>query len=225
MTAVEALIRWHHPERGYVRPDLFIPFCEQTGFIRQITPWVVTEAMNAAKRWQQTGVDLVVAVNLSTLDLDNPALEAHLRAELQRTGIAPSRICLEITESALMSDPDSAQAYLERLRSMGFKLAIDDYGTGQASLAYVRDLPVQELKIDRSFITHVDSEPRTAAIVRSTLKLCQELGISQVAEGVETKEELNWLRQENCSMIQGYLISKPLVEADLLELVTQARVS
>ena len=225
VTAVEALIRWHHPERGYVRPDLFIPFCEQTGFIRQITPWVVTEAMNAAKRWQQTGVDLVVAVNLSTLDLDNPALEAHLRAELQRTGIAPGSICLEVTESALMSDPDSAQAYLERLRSMGFKLAIDDYGTGQASLAYVRDLPVQELKIDRSFITHVDSEPRTAAIVRSTLKLCQELGISQVAEGVETKEELNWLRQENCSMIQGFLISKPLAEADLLEMVTQARAS
>lgn len=225
ITAVEALIRWHHPDRGYVRPDLFIPFCEQTGFIRKITPWVVTEAMNAAKRWQQAGMDLVVAINLSTLDLDNPALESHLRNELQRTGIAPASLCLEVTESALISDPDSAQAYLQRLRAMGFKLAIDDYGSGQASLAYVRDLPVQELKIDRSFITQVDSQPRNAAIVRSTLKLCQELGISQVAEGVETKEELNWLRQENCSLIQGYLISKPLSEADLLNVVKQARAS
>lgn len=219
ITAVEALIRWHHPERGYVRPDLFIPFCEQTGFIRKITPWVVSEAMNSVKRWQQAGVDLDVAVNLSTLDLDNPALEAHLSNELQRTGISSDQICLEVTESALMSDQDSAQACLNRLRAMGFKLAIDDYGTGQASLAYVRDLPVQELKIDRSFVSNVDSDPRTAAIVRSTIQLCQELGISQVAEGVETKEELDWLRRANCSLIQGYLISKPLTESDLLEMV------
>lgn len=221
ITAVEALIRWHHPERGYIRPDLFIPFCEQTGFIRKITPWVVTAAINTAVRWQQSGLDLVIAINLSTLDLDSPALESHLQNEIHRSGLAPDRICLEVTESALMTDPESAKAYLHRLRAQGFKLAIDDYGTGQASLAYVRDLPVQELKIDRSFITDVDNQPRTAAIVRSTLTLCQELGITQVAEGVETKEELNWLRSQNCSVIQGYLISKPLAEQELLTLVAQ----
>lgn len=225
ITGVEALIRWIHPERGFIPPDQFIPFCEQTGFIRQITPWVIGEAVATASRWQQQGIDLVVAVNLSTLDLDNPALEAHLQEALTQSNLAPEKLCLEVTESALMSDPDSGLACLERLRALGLKLAIDDYGTGSASLAYVRDLPVQELKIDRSFITNVHVEPRNAAIVRSTLKLCQELGISQVAEGVETKEELDWLREQKCSLIQGYLISKPLEEMALVEILQRQRVS
>jgi len=221
ITGVEALIRWTHPERGMIPPDGFIPFCEQTGFIRQITPWVITEAAAAASRWRQQGLDLVVAVNLSTLDLDNPALEEHLKRTLREYQLPPEKLCLEVTESALMSDPEAGKECLERLRELGLKLAIDDYGTGQASLAYVRDLPVQELKIDRSFVTEVHNNPRTAAIVRSTLTLCQELGISQVAEGVENREELLWLMQNNCSLIQGYFISKPLPERELVELVSK----
>lgn len=217
ITGVEALIRWIHPERGFIPPDQFIPFCEQTGFIRHITPWVIGEAVAAASRWQEQGIDLVVAVNLSTLDLDNPALESHLQQVLAQSQLSAANLCLEVTESALMSDPESGLECLHRLRALGLKLAIDDYGTGSASLAYVRDLPVQELKIDRSFITNLHMEPRNAAIVRSTLKLCQELGISQVAEGVETKEELDWLTEQKCSLIQGYLISKPLEEHALLE--------
>jgi len=222
ITGVEALIRWIHPEKGFIPPDAFIPFCEQTGFIRQITPWVITEAVAAASRWRLSGQDLVVAVNLSTLDLDNPLLEGHLQRTLRAFNLPAERLCLEVTESALMSDPEAGRDCLERLRALGVKLAIDDYGTGQASLAYVRDLPVQELKIDRSFITEVHNTPRTAAIVRSTLSLCQELGIAQVAEGVERKEELIWLQQNNCSLIQGYFISKPLPEEELTDLILNA---
>jgi len=223
ITGVEALIRWIHPQRGFISPDLFIPFCEQTGFIRQVTPWVINEAAAAASRWQASGADLVVSINLSTLDLDNPALESHLQQALTRFNLPAEKLCLEVTESALMSDPTAGRACLERLRSMGFKLSIDDYGTGLASLAYVRDLPVQELKIDRSFITDLHREPRNAAIVRSTLQLCQELGISQVAEGVETQEELDWLVEQQCSLIQGYLISKPIDEKTLLTMLESAR--
>lgn len=224
ITGVEALIRWKHPERGMVPPDAFIPFCEQTGFIRQITPWVIQEASAAASRWRQQGLDLVVAVNLSTLDLDNPALEGHLKQTLKEYQLPADKLCLEVTESALMSDPEAGKETLERLRELGLKLAIDDYGTGQASLAYVRDLPVQELKIDRSFVTEVHRNPRTAAIVRSTLTLCQELGISQVAEGVENREELLWLKENHCSLIQGYFISKPLPEAELVDLVVNTNI-
>lgn len=220
ITGVEALVRWVHPTRGFIAPDNFIPFAEQTGFIRKLTPWVLATAIAATARWYSKGYKLVVAVNLSTLDLDNPELVSEIESMLTKANLPPEYICLEVTESALMIDPDAGRICLERLRALGLKLAIDDYGTGQASLAYVRDLPVQELKIDRSFITNIHKHKRNAAIVRSTLQLCQELGITQVAEGVELKEELDWLEQAQCSLIQGYYISRPVDEAQIDELVT-----
>lgn len=219
ITGVEALIRWIHPSRGFIAPDKFIPFCEQTGFIRQLTPWVLKTAIEAAARWREQGIDLVVAVNLSTLDLDNPELASEVKKLLETASLPAHYICLEVTESALMLDPEAGHACLDSLGDLGLKLAIDDYGTGQASLAYVRDLPVQELKIDRSFITDLHIKSRNAAIVRSTLNLCQELGITQVAEGVEIKEELEWLEQAGCSLIQGYFISRPVDEAEIAPLL------
>jgi len=219
ITGVEALIRWIHPSRGFIAPDNFIPFCEQTGFIRQLTPWVMKTAIEAAARWRAQGIDLVVAVNLSTLDLDNPELASEIKKLLETASLPAHYICLEVTESALMLDPQAGQECLDRLGDLGLKLAIDDYGTGQASLAYVRDLPVQELKIDRSFITDLHIKSRNAAIVRSTLQLCRELGITQVAEGVEIKEELEWLEKAGCSLIQGYFISRPVDEADIAPLL------
>jgi diguanylate cyclase (GGDEF)-like protein len=210
VNACEALLRWRHPERGMIAPGRFIPFAEQTGFIREITPWVLDEAIRQLAAWQQDGLDIVVSANLSTLDLLDPGLPLYVDALLKRHGVAAHRLCLEITESALMDDPALALAHLGELAALGIKLSIDDYGVGQASLAYLKILPVNELKLDRSFITAIDSEPRNAAIVQSTIMLSHALGLSVVAEGVETEAELAWLRAHGCDVAQGYLVSRPL---------------
>jgi len=210
VNACEALLRWRHPERGMIAPGRFIPFAEQTGFIREITPWVLDEAIRQLAAWQRDGLDIVVSANLSTLDLLDPGLPLYVGALLERHGVAADRLCLEITESALMDDPALALAHLGELAALGIKLSIDDYGVGQASLAYLKILPVNELKLDRSFITAIDREPRNAAIVQSTIMLSHALGLSVVAEGVETEAELAWLRAHGCDVAQGYLVSRPL---------------
>lgn len=210
ITGVEALLRWNHPQRGLIAPDLFIPFAEQTGFIREITPWVIHEAIGHAVGWWRDGIDLVVSVNLSTLDLLNPLLVHRVNLLLEQTGLPAKLLCLEITESALMDDPELAHAHLNAFAEQGVKLSIDDYGAGHASLAYVKTLPVNELKIDRAFVTRVDQLHKNAAIVRSTLLLCRELGLSVVAEGVETTSELAWLKANHCDQAQGYGISRPM---------------
>jgi diguanylate cyclase (GGDEF)-like protein len=210
VNACEALLRWRHPERGMIAPGRFIPFAEQTGFIREITPWVLDEAIRQLAAWQRDGLDIVVSANLSTLDLLDPGLPLYVDALLKRHGVAAHRLCLEITESALMDDPALALAHLGELAALGIKLSIDDYGVGQASLAYLKILPVNELKLDRSFVTDIDKEPRNAAIVQSTIMLSHALGLSVVAEGVETEAELAWLRAHGCDVAQGYLVSRPL---------------
>jgi diguanylate cyclase (GGDEF)-like protein len=210
VNACEALLRWRHPERGMIAPARFIPFAEQTGFIREITPWVLGEAIRQLAAWRQDGLDIAVSANLSALDLLDPGLPLYVGALLERHGVAAGRLCLEITESALMDDPALALAHLGELAALGIKLSIDDYGVGQASLAYLKILPVNELKLDRSFITAIDCEPRNAAIVQSTIMLSHALGLSVVAEGVETEAELAWLRAHGCDVAQGYLISRPL---------------
>jgi EAL domain-containing protein (putative c-di-GMP-specific phosphodiesterase class I) len=193
-----------------IAPGRFIPFAEQTGFIREITPWVLDEAIRQLAAWQRDGLDIVVSANLSTLDLLDPGLPLYVDALLKRHGVAAHRLCLEITESALMDDPALALAHLGELAALGIKLSIDDYGVGQASLAYLKILPVNELKLDRSFVTDIDKEPRNAAIVQSTIMLSHALGLSVVAEGVETEAELAWLRAHGCDVAQGYLVSRPL---------------
>jgi diguanylate cyclase (GGDEF)-like protein len=210
----EALLRWQHPERGLVPPGRFIPFAERTGFIREITPWLLGEVTRQAAAWRADGLDLVLSANLSARDLLDPGLVARVRDLVTAHALPPAALCLEITESALMEDPALAQAHLAELAAFGVKLSIDDYGAGQASLAYLKSLPVHELKIDQSFIHSLGSSPKDAAIVRSTIALGHALGLSVVAEGIETEADLEWLRASGCDIGQGYVIARPLAAAD-----------
>lgn len=215
----EALIRWRHPDKGMIPPLRFIPFAEQTGFIREITPWVLRQVIAHAAQWQRLGMAVVASVNLSTRDLLNQDLVTEIQCLLKQSGLPANQLCLEITESALMDEPELALKHLDELSALGLKLSIDDYGTGQASLAYVKTLPVNELKIDRTFVTGIDATPKNAAIVRSTILLCKELGLSVVAEGAETAAELNWLANNACDAVQGYGVAKPMPLADFLHWV------
>lgn len=215
IVAAEALLRWRHPERGMVAPARFIPFAEQTGFIREITPWVLDSAVRKAAAWQAAGLELAVSANLSALDLLAPGLPAHVRGLLERHGLPAGRLCLEITESALMDDPAMALAHLDQLAALGIKLSIDDYGVGQASLAYLKTLPVDELKLDRSFVTAIAESPRNGAIVASTIMLAHALGLTVVAEGVETEAEQRWLAAHGCDVGQGYGIARPMPAPEL----------
>ena len=211
--AAEALVRWQHPARGLVAPVQFIPFAEQTGFIRHITLWVFEEAARQQAALARLGVRRV-SVNLSTRDLLDPELPDKLDALLARHQAAAQGFCLEITESATMDDPERAEATLNRLAGRGFRLSIDDFGTGYSSLAYLRRLPVNELKIDKGFVMSMEREAGDAKIVRSTIDLAHNLGLSVVAEGVENAAILEQLRQLQCDEAQGYHLSKPLPLAD-----------
>ncbi len=215
VTEVEALLRWQHPQRGLVLPEHFIPFAEQTGFIRELTPWVLEAAVAQVAHWRRIGIHLVPAVNLSALDILNPKLIDHLRRLVEQHGLAAKALCVEITESALMEDPELALTHLNELAKLGLKLAIDDYGVGRASLAYLQTLPVHELKIDGSFIRAVAETPKNAAIVKSTIMLCHALGLHVVGEGAETADDLAWLRANECDVAQGYGIAKPMPAEEL----------
>jgi diguanylate cyclase (GGDEF)-like protein len=215
IVAAEALLRWQHPERGMIAPARFIPFAEQTGFIREITPWLLEAVIRQIALWQAAGLDFAVSANLSALDLLDTGLSTRVAALLERYGVPAGRLCLEITESALMDDPSLALEHLCQLAALGIKLSIDDYGVGQASLAYLKSLPVNELKLDRSFVTSIDESPRNAAIVESTIMLSHALGLSVVAEGVETPAELRWLAEHGCDVAQGYYISRPVPAQEL----------
>jgi diguanylate cyclase (GGDEF)-like protein len=210
ISAVEALIRWEHPTRGLVSPALFIPFAEQTGYIKLLTRWVLREAVRQCGEWAREGLRLTVSVNISARDLMNRELPEQVSALLDEHGVAPSLLCLEITESGFMEDPAHAQRVLDRLSELGVKLSIDDYGTGYSSLSYIMRLPVQELKIDRSFISRMASDPEIATIVRSTIDLGHNLNLKVVAEGVEDLEAWNMLRVLGCDDAQGFFMSKPL---------------
>ncbi|MCZ8092347.1 MAG: EAL domain-containing protein, partial [Acidovorax sp.] len=214
--AAEALVRWQHPQRGLVPPMEFIPFAEQTGFVRQLTLWVFEEAARFLAQVHARGNVLRVSVNLSTRDLLDPELSLRLGAILARHGVAASSFCLEITESAIMDDPQRAEAMLNRLSEQGFKLSIDDFGTGYSSLAYLKRLPVDELKIDKSFVMGMEAGEDDAMIVRSTIDLAHNLGLTVVAEGVETAAILERLRALACDEAQGYHISRPVPAQDFL---------
>lgn len=210
LVGAEALLRWQHPERGLVPPGEFIPFAEQTGFIRELTWWVMEQVVSQWAALQTPGQPRVVAVNLSTRDLMDAEFPARLRELLARHAVPTHGVCLEITESAIMDDPQRAQHTLQALSDAGFKLSIDDFGTGYSSLAYLKRLPVDELKIDKSFVMGMTADPNDAKIVRSTVELAHNLGLSVVAEGVEDEAVLAALRQLHCDVGQGYFWSKPV---------------
>lgn len=214
--AAEALVRWQHPQRGLVPPMQFIPFAEQTGFVRQLTLWMFEEVARLLADPRTQGLALRVSVNLSTRDLLDPELSTRLADILVRHGVPASAFCLEITESAIMDDPQRAEAMLNRLSEQGFKLSIDDFGTGYSSLAYLKRLPVHELKIDKSFVMGMETGEDDAMIVRSTIDLAHNLGLTVVAEGVETAAILERLRILACDEAQGYHIARPLPVDDFL---------
>ncbi len=217
VNAVEALIRWEHPTRGLVPPVQFIPFAEHTGYIKLLTRWVIREAVRQCGEWLRDGLTLQVSVNISARDLMNrelPDLVAELLAEHD---VTPGLLCLEITESGFMEDPAHAQKVLDRLAELGVKLSIDDYGTGYSSLSYIMKLPVQELKIDQSFISRMATNPEISTIVRSTIDLGHNLGLQVVAEGVEDVAVWNMLRSLGCDDAQGYFMSRPLNARALTE--------
>jgi diguanylate cyclase (GGDEF)-like protein len=211
VTGAEALVRWNHPRRGMVPPMEFIPFAEQTGFVRQITGWMLAEASRLWGGLQEPGHEpLRLSVNLSTRDLMDPELALRLPGLLARHGTPTRGLCLEITESAIMDDPKRAENTLNRLAEQGFSLSIDDFGTGYSSLAYLKRLPVNELKIDKSFVLGMQTDSNDATIVRSTIELAHNLGLSVVAEGVETELLYQRLGLLACDEAQGYFMTRPL---------------
>ena len=212
----EALLRWKHPKRGMVSPDRFIPFAEQSGFIKQLTLWAVEECAKAWLTLQLGGLDIPLSVNLSTRDLIDKDLPVKLRDAVERQGALPQALVLEITESATMDDPESAHRTLCELHEMGFKLSIDDFGTGYSSLAYLKNLPVDELKIDRSFVMNMETDLSDAKIVRSTIDLAHNLGLKVVAEGLESPKAWKLLAGLHCDQAQGYLVSRPIPAEDFL---------
>ncbi len=215
VVAVEALLRWQHPERGLVAPIEFIPFAEQTGYIQQLTHWVIRKALLDMGAWAAREISLRLSLNVSTRDLIDNALPDMVAQSLTQHRVAAERLCLEITESALMEDPQRAHETLKRLHGLGVRISIDDYGTGYSSLAYIKKLAVDELKIDRSFIHGVAHDEQNLAIVRSTVELGHNLGLSVVAEGVETEQELKLLLQFGCDEAQGYFFAKPMQREQL----------
>jgi diguanylate cyclase (GGDEF)-like protein len=212
---VEALVRWQHPKRGLVPPSDFVPLAEQTGYIRTITQWVLGRAVAQCAEWRNRGLPMNVSVNISARDLIDSDLPVRLKAMLEREGCAAQWLSLEITENAIVGEPGHALKNLERLHALGCKLAVDDYGTGYSSLAYLRRLPLDELKIDKSFIMGMAEDASDALIVRSTIELAHKLGLAVVASGVEDDVTLAQLRELGCDSVQGFLLSRPLAADDI----------
>jgi diguanylate cyclase (GGDEF)-like protein len=213
--SVETLLRWQHPVRGLIPPDDFIPFAEQTGAIKLITRWLVAKTMKQAREWKDQGLVMRMSLNISARDLLDPEFSDYIQECLDINQVEPQMFCMEITESALMEDPVKARRTVEQLNQMGVSISIDDYGTGYSSLAYVKNLPVNELKIDREFIKNMLENEEDVAIVRSTIDLGHNLGLKVVAEGIEHEEELSMLKEFGCDQAQGYLISRALNAADI----------
>jgi diguanylate cyclase (GGDEF)-like protein len=204
--AFEALVRWRHPERGYVSPTVFIPIAEETGIILQIGEWILARVCHEAATWAS---HLSVAINISAVQIHSPNLVRSVHEALLRSGLSPSRLEIEITETALIRDPGRALATLSQLKALGIRIAMDDFGTGYSSLSNLRSFPFDKIKIDGSFIRSVDSNEQAAAIVRSVIGLGRGLGLPVLAEGVETAAELEFLIAENCQEAQGYLLGRP----------------
>ena len=220
VVGVEALVRWQHPERGVVMPVEFIPFAEETGQILPIGRWVLSEACRQARAWQDEGSGpLTMSVNLSARQLQDPRLVEALETTLAETGLRPDRLVLELTETALMAEPDAGFQVIRRLKRLGVRLAIDDFGTGYSSLAYLHRLPVDVIKVDRSFIADLGLGTDRATLARGILELVRSLQVSTVAEGIETSEQLDALRTFRCELGQGYMFSRPVAPDAISELL------
>jgi diguanylate cyclase (GGDEF)-like protein len=211
---VEALLRWRHPQHGIIPPDDFIALAEHSGIIRTLTDWVLHEVIRQCAEWSAAGLDIGIALNLSAMDLGSGELPDLLARHLAEYRIDPSQLVLEVTETAVMRDALYSLEVLNRLKACGVMLAIDDFGTGYSSLSHLKRLPVDELKIDKSFVMGMAEDEDDAVIVRSTIELAHNMGLKVVAEGVETEAAMEMLRSFRCDSAQGYLISRPMAAAD-----------
>jgi diguanylate cyclase (GGDEF)-like protein/PAS domain S-box-containing protein len=213
---LEALVRWRHPRRGLIPPDQFIPLAEQTGLIRPLTEWVLAAAIRQCRVWQDAGLDMGVAVNLSMRNLHDPDLVSQIAELLGAWEVPAGLLKVEVTESAVMTNPARALETLVAIREMGVEVAIDDFGTGHSSLSYLKRLPVTEIKLDRSFVRDMHLNENDFAIVRSTVELAHQLGLRVVAEGVEDRVTWDLLADMDCDAAQGYFMSPPLPAADVM---------
>ena len=222
VTGFEALLRWHHPDRGMISPAEFIPIAEDTGLINQIGQWVLTEACKQAATWPS---HLSVAVNLSPVQFKQPTLPLQVVNALSKSGLEPSRLELEITEAVLLKDTESTQDTLKQLRDIGVRIALDDFGTGYSSLSYLSRFQFDKIKIDRSFVNDMGARTDALSIVRAITALGADLGMTVTAEGVETEEQLAHLRTVCCTEVQGFLFSRPRAARDLDQFLSGARLS
>lgn len=213
--SVEALIRWNHPQLGLVSPDEFIPLAEKSGFIRDITMWVIAEGLDQLAIWKNKGIDLKLSLNVSPQCLYCVRLMNLIIQKIKEHNIDPHQLTLEITETAIMTNADTAIKILLGLTQMGIKLSIDDFGTGHSSLMYLQTLPVSEIKIDKSFVSNLTSHTKNVKIVKSIISLAHSIDCVAVAEGVETERDQFLLEEMQCDYIQGYYISKPITARDI----------
>ncbi|QBF82180.1 bifunctional diguanylate cyclase/phosphodiesterase [Shewanella maritima] len=212
---VEALVRWQHPEFGVIYPNEFLHLAEKTGLMSSISLWVINQVVKQQAAWQQLDINLMVALNLSATDITNTQLVDSLALSLQKHGVSADRISIEVTESAMMASLSCAIRVLNQLRELGLSLAIDDFGTGQSSLAYLRHLPVNEVKLDRAFMSDIESDDIAKQIVKTTVKLAHQLQCTVTVEGIETPSSLNYVQSLNVDYVQGLLISEPMAAAQI----------
>jgi diguanylate cyclase (GGDEF)-like protein len=222
LSGVEALVRWQHPQRGLIPPDQFIMLAEKTGMIKQLTLWVLNAALRQSRAWHQDGIQISVAVNLSARNLQDIQFPNLVKGLLETWKVPSSRLDLEITESTIMMDPLRAMDILTRLNQMGVRLSIDDFGTGYSSLGYLKKLPVDEIKIDKSFVMRMAADKDDAMIVRSTVDLAHNLGLKVVAEGVENQDVWEKLSALGCDTAQGYYMSRPISSEDFMRWIRES---
>ncbi|MCX8017652.1 MAG: EAL domain-containing protein, partial [Rhodocyclaceae bacterium] len=221
LCGVEALVRWRHPQHGLIPPAKFIPLAEETGLIEPLGAWVLDEACRQRAAWKAAGIrDVIMAVNLSAHQLRSPDLVGLVRETMARHGLAAGELELEITETVAMTHPERAIGQLKALRDLGVHIAIDDFGTGYSSLAYLKHLPLDVLKLDKSFVADIENDESDAAICAATVALAHSLGLKVVAEGVETEAQRDFLVHfHRCDKLQGYLFGKPMPAAALTPLL------
>ena len=222
MIGVEALLRWRHPSRGVIGPDLFIPTAEQTGLIGAIGRWVLLHACRQTAVWHARGHRIGIAVNVSARQLDSDQLVEDVREALEQSRLDPEVLTLEITETALMRDANGASSRLAQLKKLGVRIAIDDFGTGYSSLAHLRRFSVDAIKIDRSFIAGIATSDESGALIHTLIQLGKTLGLETLGEGIEERAQLQRLQREQCDHGQGFLLARPL-ELDAIEEFLDAR--
>jgi diguanylate cyclase (GGDEF)-like protein/PAS domain S-box-containing protein len=221
ITRVEVLIRWNHPKRGLLMPVSFVPIAERTGLIKPMTDWILDKALRQCREWQDEGAPIHVAVNVSAKSLLEETLPSKVQAVLDKWNIDPRFLKIEITESSIMADPAHALAIMSMLQSMGVRLSVDDFGTGYSSLTHLRELPIDEIKIDKAFVMGMLTSDADAAIVRTVIDLAHNLGKQVCAEGVENAETMQRLEEMGCDLAQGYFISRAIPAAALMAWLTE----